>query len=95
MDVIGAENYGFRIGLTNTDGNNLCAPGTPSWPNDCPKCGSGSQPWLYINKSNDNYQTYVATLTAAAYAQKQVTVFATRNPAHQQCEIGYISVQGF
>ncbi|MEY4589099.1 MAG: hypothetical protein RL497_1175 [Pseudomonadota bacterium] len=76
IEVTGAENYGFRIAFK----------GGPAM------CGSGSPNWAYINKSNDNYQTYVSTLLAVALSAKRVIVYTIKNPADGQCQVGHISV---
>lgn len=76
VEVTAAENYGFRIGFK----------GGPAM------CGSGSPNWAYVNKSNDNYQTYVATLLAVALSGKRVIVYTNKNPSNGQCQIGHISV---
>lgn len=77
IQVTAAENYGFRISIDALV--NLCGAG--------PLDGFG-----YINKSNDNYQTYVAILTAAALADKKVQVLMNRHPTTQRCEIGHITL---
>jgi len=76
VEVTAAENYGFRVGFR----------GNPAM------CGSGSPSWAYVNKSNDNYQTYVSTLLAVALSGKRVIIYTVKNPANGQCQIGHISV---
>jgi len=54
-------------------------------------CGNNYQ-WAYLNKSDSNYEVYVSVLTAAKFAESNVTLFTMKQPSGY-CKIGHISVR--
>ncbi|WP_086932900.1 hypothetical protein [Agarilytica rhodophyticola] len=53
-------------------------------------CGNANT-WAFLNKSDSNYETYVSLLTAAKFAQAEVTVY-TNQISNGFCKIGHITV---
>jgi hypothetical protein len=53
-------------------------------------CGNGNT-WAYINKNNDNYAAYVATLLAAKATGAEIRLYTDREPSTGYCEIGYLT----
>jgi hypothetical protein len=56
-------------------------------------CGNGNT-WAYLNNSDSNYQTYVSVLLAAKMAEKNVTIYTSKETksGNGYCHIGYISM---
>lgn len=57
-----------------------------------PACGTGSQTWVYMNTSYDNYQATASVLISSWVAGKTVTIFTNR--IGTGCEIGFVSAVG-
>lgn len=77
VDVTDATNYAFRIALE----------GRPAM------CGAGSDGWAYVNKSYDNYDAMVSTLTSIWLAGKSVTIYTKKLAGTTHCQIVYITAR--
>lgn len=76
MFMSGAANYAVRVRLSYNGADQLA---------DCPNL------FAYVNKSQDNYEAYVAGLLTRYVQGQPVTLYVTRD-ANNLCQIGEFSM---
>ena len=61
---------------------------------DHPKLCGNEHTWAYLNKSDSNYETYVAVILAAHMSQKPIIIYTRRKNSEPNgyCHIGYVTL---